>query len=120
MSDQRKSVPLSPEMRAVIEQRLAAFRRKFGREPNPTDPIFFDPDADELRPISQQTQDEYERATVEAMSTAGIDPALVYAYKRTGRIVTEKNKRLLSERELDEWNDAIDEYHRKVDSGETI
>jgi len=44
----------------------------------------------------------------------------IYAYKKTGRIVTEENKRLLSEEELDEWNDAIDEYHRRVNSGEII
>jgi hypothetical protein len=120
MINNRKSVPLSPEARAAIDRQLGAFRQKFGREPSPTDPIFFDPGADEPMPVSQQTQDEYERATVEAMSRAGIDPALIYAYKKTGRIVTEENKRLLSEEELDEWNDAIDEYHRRVNSGEII
>jgi hypothetical protein len=69
MSIGQKSIPLSPEARAVIEHQLAAFRKKFGREPGPTDPIFFDRDAEEPRPISQHKQDEYERGIVEAMAT---------------------------------------------------
>ena len=63
MSENRKSIPLSPEARAVIERQLVAFQKKFGREPGLTDPIFFDPDSDEPRPISQQTQDEDERGS---------------------------------------------------------
>ena len=54
------------------------------------------------------------------MATAGIDPALIYAFKKTGRIVTATNKRLLSGQEIAEWEDAIDEYHLKVDSGEIV
>lgn len=61
MSENRTSIPLSPEARPAIERQLAAFRKKFGPEPGPTHPIFFDPDSDEPRPISQQTQDEDER-----------------------------------------------------------
>ena len=29
-----------------MEERRAAFRKKFGRDPGPGDPVFFDPDAD--------------------------------------------------------------------------
>jgi len=49
-------------------------------------------------------------ATVEAMRAAGIRPALVYAYKRTGLIVTRENRPLISAADLDEWEDAIAEY----------
>jgi hypothetical protein len=120
MSENRKSIPLSSEARGVIECQLVAFQKKFGREPGLTDPIFFDPDSDKLRPTSQQTQEEDERGIVEAMATAGIDPALIYAFKKTGRIVIVTNKRLLSEQEIAEWEDAIDEYHLKVDAGEIV
>jgi len=51
-----------------------------------------------------------ERLTVEAMQRAGLDPALIYAYKKTGLIVTERNQSLLSEGDLAEWYAAIDEY----------
>jgi hypothetical protein len=38
---------------------------------------------------------------------------------KTGRIVTETNVHLLTDAELREWNDAVDEYHLKVEAGET-
>jgi hypothetical protein len=50
---------------------------------------------------------------------SGIDPAIVYAMNKTGRIVTETNVHFLTDAELQEWNDAVDEYHQKVEAGET-
>jgi hypothetical protein len=50
----------------------------------------------------------------------GIDPAFIYAFKRTGTIVTESNKHRLTEKQLRQWNEAIDEYQHKVDSGKVI
>jgi hypothetical protein len=52
-------------------------------------------------------------ATVEAMRAAGVRPALVYAYERTGLIVTRENRGLLSAADLDEWEDAIAEYEER-------
>jgi len=49
-------------------------------------------------------------STVEAMRAAGIRPALMYAYERTGLIVTKENRSLMSAADLDEWEDAIAEY----------
>lgn len=49
-------------------------------------------------------------STVEAMRAAGVPPALVYAYERTGLIVTRDNRSLLSAADLDEWEDAIAEF----------
>ncbi len=47
---------------------------------------------------------------IEAMRAAGIRPALVYAYERTGLIVTHENRHLMSAADLDEWEDSIAEY----------
>ena len=63
------------------------------------------------------SDEEYERAVVAAMPQAGLDPAVIYAFKRTDRIVTDGNKHLLSKKELRQWNDAIEEYHRTVEAG---
>ena len=52
-------------------------------------------------------------ATIDAMRAAGIRPALIYAYERTGLIVTKENRSLLSAADLDEWEDAIAEYHER-------
>jgi len=101
----------------TIACQLEAFRKKFGRDPCPDDPIFFDPDANEPAPLNPQ---QYEQAMIETMSQAGTDPAFIYAFKRTGRIVTESNKHRLTEKELRQWNDAIDEYQHRVESGKVI
>jgi hypothetical protein len=38
--------------RQILEQQLEAFRAKFGRDPGPNDPVFFDSTADEPRPLN--------------------------------------------------------------------
>jgi len=60
------------------------------------------------------SDEKYERMMIEAMAEVGISQATIFAFKRTGRIVTEMNKHLLTPEELREWNDAVDEYHRRV------
>jgi hypothetical protein len=46
---------------------------------------------------------------LEAGKKAGIDPVLLHAMKKTGWILSEDNMQFLSEEELEEWNDAIEE-----------
>lgn len=98
-----KSIPMSSEMREVLAEQHRKFVEKFGREPGPEDKIFFD----------MPHPEHIEHMTVEAMKKAGIDPAIIYAYEKTGRLVTEENRHLLSEAELEEWQDAIEEYETK-------
>ena len=112
--EEDKLIYLSAEGQQLIERQLEAFRKKFGRYPGPDDPVFFDPDEDRPVPLSDE---EYERAVVAAMPQAGLDPAVIYAFKRTDRMVTDGNKHLLSKKELRQWNDAIEEYHRTVEAG---
>ncbi|HTR54202.1 MAG TPA: ATP-binding protein [Kofleriaceae bacterium] len=75
-----RSVPLNREARTELDPLLAAQREKFiskfGREPGPDDPVFFDLDEDKLR-------DD----TAEAMRASGIRPALIYAYEETGFVI---------------------------------
>lgn len=47
-----------------------------------------------------------------AMKRAGTAPELVYAFKKTKRIVTEENASQLTDAEIEEWNAAIDEYFK--------
>ena len=51
-----------------------------------------------------------EHQMIEIMKKAGIDPAIIYATEKTGRLVTEANQNFLSDIDLDEWNSAIEEY----------
>jgi hypothetical protein len=55
---------------------------------------------------------------LQAVGDSGIDPAIVYAMNKTGRIVTEGNLKFLTDAELQEWNDAVNEYRQKIESGE--
>jgi hypothetical protein len=48
---------------------------------------------------------------IEAMVEAGCPPEYVYAAKRTGRIVVEDNIHTFTPHELEEWNQAIVEFH---------
>jgi hypothetical protein len=117
MAHDHKRLRLHAEAPEAIACQLEAFRKKFGRDPCPDDPIFFDPDANEPVPLNPQ---QYEQDMIETMAQAGINPAFIYAFKRTGRIVTESNRDRLTEKELQQWNHAIDEYQHKVDSGKVI
>ena len=50
---------------------------------------------------------------VEDMKAAGIDPAFIYAFEKTGLLVSEENQDLIPEKDLEEWRAAIEEYSRK-------
>lgn len=56
---------------------------------------------------------QLEKETIRCMREVGIDEGIIYAYKKTGRIVTSKNIHLLSEEEKKEWNNAIKEFDCK-------
>jgi hypothetical protein len=45
------------------------------------------------------------------MAEVGADPALIYAFQRTGVYVCEENERRLSQSQL-AWNGAVDEYYK--------
>lgn len=47
----------------------------------------------------------------------GMDPAIIYAMRQTGRMVTQQNLQHLDLEELQEWEDAIEEYDCLVKSG---
>lgn len=96
-----KSIPMSKEVREIIDMQEAKFRARFGRDMGPDDHVFFD------MPHIEHT----EAGMVDAMREAGIPLALVYAFEKTGRIVTEENKHLIPDIELKEWDDAVREYY---------
>ena len=47
---------------------------------------------------------------VQAMKQAGIHPAVIFAFEKTGLLVTAENQSLLPDKDLAEWAAAIDEY----------
>ena len=104
-----RTIPMSDEVcQAMLEQRQL-FVEKFGREPGPADPIFFDPDAETPQPISEE---KLHSEMLEALGAAGVDPVLIYAYNKTGLLVSEDNLHLLSAEDLAEWQQAVEEARR--------
>ena len=109
--NKHRTVKMTPEVSQIIQDQLRQFREKFGRAPGPKDPIFFDPDADVPKPISE---DRLREQTIAAMAQVGIDPRKIYAYRKTGLIATEENWRLITEEDRRAWEEAVAEYDQKI------
>ncbi len=87
----KHGVTMSPRLRAVLLKQREAFVQKFGREPGLTEPVFFDPNADEPPPLEA----EDERAELlNRCEQAGLDPDQVFSHLG--------------------WGEDLDEYRRKI------
>lgn len=116
MSEKRtrsRKVPLDPELADFLKRQEQIFIERFGRPPGAADPVFFDVRADKPQPMIDEAVD---RQLLEAMHKAGIHPALIYAYQKTGRIVTQANQKFLSPEDQQAWQDAIDEWYATHES----
>lgn len=67
----------------------------------------FDPDAGTSQPLDI---DNLDSAVSEAMTEAGVDSAFIYAYRRTGLIVTTENEHRLAQEDREAWMAALAEY----------
>ena len=72
-------VPMTPRVHQALLEQRKAFVEKFGREPDPEDPVFFDPDKDVPTPIDPARLDA---DLEEAIRDAGIDPAKAEAIRK--------------------------------------
>ena len=104
-----REVPLDQETHDMLQELREAFVQKFGREPGPDDPIFFDPKADTPQPLDM---DAFDEEVSKAMAAAGISPELIYATVKTGLMVTEDNQDLIPAEDLAQWDAAIEEYQK--------
>lgn len=99
-----RTVKIPSEFREyVFDAPLKEFRHIFRRSPHSNDRAF---------PAAYITDaEEFEHEFVKASEKVGVDPALTYAFRKTGRMIVEGISDHLPKRYLDEWSDAIDEYH---------
>jgi hypothetical protein len=97
-----REIPMSNELADVFKEQEQHFIDTFGRKPGPGDKVFFD-----APPLEHM-----EHEMVQAMQEAGMRPDFVYAFIKTnGLLVTEDNRSLIPEKDLQEWEAALDEYH---------
>lgn len=106
----KKSLPLGESGRQLLEKQIVLFREKFGRDPRPEEPLFFDPNADLPRPLQLEPT---EAEIVRAMKQADIHPRLIYAFEKTGRLLSASTLKKLSKADRAEWKAALAEYDRK-------
>ena len=96
-----RQVPMNEEMREILAIQRQKWIEKHGSPPGPDDNVFFDMDPPEL----------VEHKVVQALESAQVRPALIYAYKKTGLIVTESNLELIPTADLDEYQAAVNEWY---------
>ncbi len=109
--DGSKTIKMNEQMANEMNLQIEKFRAKFGREPGPHDPVFFDPDADEPKPVSEQKIDDiYNTLIANGLSKGILRPEMAFAMWATERILTTENADLVSEEEREEWEDAVEEY----------
>lgn len=98
-----RAVPRTEALDGIIQEQLRLFKERFGREPGPDDRLFFD----------APPQEHLEAVVVAGMKKAGINPAVIYAYEKTGLIISEDNRHLIPEADLAAWQAAIEEFERR-------
>jgi hypothetical protein len=108
--------PAGAKLSEALEEQLAAFRAKFGRDPGPDDPIFFDPDADEPTRLSADAWHESMDEMIGMADQLGIDPAYLKAARELGYMITEPNRHLFSAAEVQAWADAMKKHQDVEDS----
>jgi hypothetical protein len=108
-----KVTPVGRDVMEALEQIRRAFKKKFGRDLRPGEPVFFDPDEDTPKLIDLE---KYRRAVVAGMRSAGVDPAHVYAFERSGYFVTDQNRSMIPDLGLREWDAAVGEWRSRYAS----
>jgi hypothetical protein len=63
--------------------------------------------------------DEYDAAVTKAMEQASVAPEVIYAFRKTGRIITEENAKFVPAAALEAWHQAIAEYEALMEDQET-
>jgi hypothetical protein len=102
-------LPIGHEMGEILRRQREKFVARCGRKPGPDDPIFVDVPSD----------DEYDAMVTKAMQQAGVAPQVIYAFRKTGRIITEENAKFVPAAALEAWHEAIAEYEAVMEDQET-
>jgi hypothetical protein len=100
---------ISPEVGEILQRQREKFIARYEREPGPDDPIS----------VELPSDDEYDALVTTAMERAGVAPAVIYAFRKTGWIITEENAKFVPASALEAWEHAIDEYEALNENQET-
>lgn len=108
----RKRFSDDPVLNRMLNEQFDAFQKKFGREPKEGDPLFFDPTKDTPTAISEKVLDDAFMFLLE-----GAHPCIVYAYKKTGRVLMAELRETYPPEVVAEYDAAIAEYFELEKAG---
>lgn len=91
------------QLKKVLDLQQKRFYELYGRYLNEDEPILFDQYAYSI--------DEDFENLMKLLEDNNFDPAYIYAARKTGRLVTKYNETQLTGKEIDEWNNAIEEFN---------
>ncbi|MFJ9569335.1 hypothetical protein [Streptomyces bacillaris] len=95
------------ELQKGLKRQLKAFKEKFGRDPGPDDPVFFDPDADEPVPLTKEHFDNMMLDMAKHAADIGVDPAFLHAWREVGYVVTTENREMFTTAEVLAFSRAV-------------
>ena len=107
--------PATQEVKEALEGQRERFRQQFGREMEPDDPLFWDPNSAEPTPVTDAQMREDLQEWAENVAAAGLDPAPVLAMRDLGYMAMEETQHLFSLAELDAFNEAVLYYRAAAD-----
>lgn len=109
LPDGSKIVHLSEPLAKFLRLQQQLFRAVFGREPARGDPTFWDTER-EAEGVFPVRYEKHRQAVQSAAVRAGVRPEIAYAMRKTGMVLTRHNQHLFTDEELEEWQDAVEEY----------
>ncbi|MBO0823398.1 MAG: hypothetical protein J2P27_06005 [Actinobacteria bacterium] len=103
------SITLHPAANEALREQHELFREKFGRDPDPGDPVFFDPDSDEPTLLAADFFERLLLETADRMDDRELR-AMLRACVEVGFLVTERNRHLFSAHEVEAWGEAVERH----------
>lgn len=97
-------------VREAVERLRAQFCARFGREPGPGDPVFFDPDSDAPMAVDGEAFDALIADLAERAQGSGVDPAYLRAWQDTGYLVTDPNRHTYTAHQVEAFLDAVQRH----------
>lgn len=92
-----------------FREQSETFKDKFGRYPNPEDPLPFDGDSKDPVPVSEN---QVEKWILEMLDEKGIPAHDRYAFQMTGHLVNSETKPMMTPEEIIRWFAAVSAWEQ--------
>lgn len=107
--------PQGKQFKKAMKYQQKMFRKKFGRDPGPDDPLFFDLEADEPVPLTKKHFDNMMLEMAGHAAEMGYDPAFFHACREVGYMVTSDSRHMFTTAEVIAFRRAM-VRHQEADA----